>query len=506
MKKTHFKIRKLTIIIILAFAGLASYAQNSTLVNAFYSRAQQEYTLKNYAQAISFLEMAEKELGTTINPKITYLQAKSHYQYDVNALKSKHLFLKFLNESNSTNHKTEEVSEIINDIENSNIVDSLGYFKDLSGRNGIKKTFFNEGNLHKVENYKNGLLDGVYQEYYENGKLFKEGVYNKGFLKGPLKTYYIHGTIKHITEYNESGKHGIQEKYNIDGTLAEILTYAIDNKNGSFKKFHEDGKTLKKEGSYKNNILAGIYKEYYNNGDISLSCIYKEGFKDGPEIKYYENGNQQWVKNYVNGKLRGIQKYFYDNKQLSKWEFYNDNGKQHGENKEYYKNGKLAITILYENGRVVDVIEQQNSKGRNINKSKVKQNPYAIGNIIKLYDNNKIRFYATYTDGVLDGEIKEYYENGQLKCEGFYNYGSRDGKFKYYYPSGVLKAIVNYKSNSELGFKDGEHIEYYETGEIAYKTTYQYNQEIQKISYYKNGTKSGEYNYLNDEWDYFPKM
>lgn len=497
-------MKKITLLILLTFIYFNGQTQNSTVVNAYYTRAQQEYTKENYEDAIAFLDRANAALANTVKPEITYLLAKSHYRYDINVLKAKQLFLKFLNEASSSNHKKEEVSEIIRYIETSDDIDSLGYFKDLSGRNGTKKTFFSNGTLQKTENYKNGLLDGPYQEYFENGILFKEGSYKKGNLDEILKTYHQNGNIKFITNYSESGKHGTEEEFDINGVLKQRLSYALNRKNGSFKTFYEDGKKIKVEGSYNDNILSGVYKKYYENGNLALSCIYgAEGFKDGPEIKYYEDGTQQWIKNYQKGKLRGIQKYFYDNKQLSKWEVFNDEGRQHGEHKEYYKNGQLAINILYENGYVIDVIEQQNAKGRSISKSKLKQNPYANGQITKLHDNNKVSYHAFYTDGVLDGEIKEYYENGQLKCEGFYNYGSRDGEFKYYYKNGTLKVQGNYKSNNELGFKDGVHTEYYETGELKRKTVYQYNKELEKTTYYKSGSKSGEYNYIIDDWEYF---
>tara|TARA_R110002049_G_scaffold309298_2_gene520496 strand:- start:18461 stop:19966 length:1506 start_codon:yes stop_codon:yes gene_type:complete len=497
-------MKHFTLLILFSLIYLSGNTQNSTLVNAYYTRAQQEYTQENYGQAISFLEKANEYLGATTNPEITYLLAKSHYRYDVNVLKAKQLFLKFRYEAKAGNHKTEEVSEIINDIENSDAIDDSGYFKDLSGRSGTKKTFFRDGTLQKSENFENGLLNGDYQENFENGILYKEGSYENGFLNGILKTYHNNGNIKLITHYSDSEKHGTEEVYNIHGILTETLSYALNKKNGSFKTFYEDGKKIKAEGSYKDNTFAGVYKKYYENGQLALSCIYgDEGIKDGPEIKYYKNGNQQWIKNYQKGKLVGIQKHFYDNKQLSKWEVYNEEGKQHGENIEYYKNGVLAINIRYENGHVIDVINQQNAKGRSVSKSKLKQNPYGTGQITKLHDNNKISYHAIYTDGVLDGEIKTYYENGQLKCEGFYNYGSRDGEFKHYYSTGTLKSEGHYKSNNELGFKDGLHTEYYETGELKSKTVYQYNKEIEKTTYYKNGNKSAAYNYVIDDWEYF---
>jgi uncharacterized protein len=499
-------MKKLTILLLLTFVCFNSYAQKSTLVKAYYLRAQEEYTQQNYEQAINFLERATEFAGNTINPDITYLQAKSHYINDVHVLKSKQLFLKFLYEASSNDYKRDEVSEIISDINSLVHIDASGYFKDLSGRNGTKKTFFSNETLQKVETFKNGKLEGIYQEYFENGKLFKEGTYENGVLSGKLKIYHLNGNIKLETSYSESGKHGIEQLFDDQGILTQSITYALNKKNGTFKTYFNDGKKIKEEGSYKADFLAGVFKQYHENGKLALSCIYGEdNSKDGPEIKYYYDGSQQWIKNFQHGKLRGIQKYFFENGQISKWEMYNDEGKLHGEIKEYYKNGKLAVNILYENGNVIDVIEQQNSKGSNINKSKLKQNPYGTGQITKLYDNNKVSYYAVYTDGVLDGEIKEFYESGQLKCEGFYNYGSRDGEFKHYYENGTLKEKGNYKSNYQLGFKDGEHTEYYETGEVSCKTIYQYNKEIEKTTYYKNGSKSGEYNYLKSDWNYFPE-
>ncbi|MFB9057542.1 toxin-antitoxin system YwqK family antitoxin [Mariniflexile ostreae] len=477
-------------------------AQSSTIVTAYYKRAQEEYAQHNYKQAIAFLKIAQVNAGTKTCPDITYLKAKAHYRHDINIVEAKQLFLKFLEEAPKIHSKFKEVLDVIRDIEISNKIDTFGYFKDPLNRNGTKKYYYNKEHLQKVETYKNGLLDGVFLEYFENGKLYREGHYEDGVMQGTFKSYSPSGIIKTITEYSSGVKHGIEKRYTTAGILAELYTYANNQKHGSFKTFHEDGKTIKEEGSYKGNQRVGIYKSYYENSSLAYSALYgSKGEKDGPEIKFYPNGTKEWVKNYLNGKLRGIQKYYYNTTQLSKWHVYNQNGLQDGENKEYHENGILAITILYENGRVIDVLEQQNSKGKNIRKSKLKKTPYGTGQIIKVYDNNTISYKAHYVDGLLDGDIKTYYKNGQLKCEGSYNYGSKHGEFKQYYITGVLKSKGAYKSNHAMGYKDGEHLKYYETGELLSKTVYQYNEEIEKTTYHKNGKKSAIYNYLNDVWD-----
>ena len=55
-----------------------------------------------------------------------------------------------------------------------------------------KKCFSNK---IKGKNYKNGLREGIAKTYYENGNLKFEGTFKNGVLDGSWKSYYENGDL-----------------------------------------------------------------------------------------------------------------------------------------------------------------------------------------------------------------------------------------------------------------------------------------------------------------------
>ena len=56
-------------------------------------------------------------------------------------------------------------------------------------KDGLVEEFYDNGQLYKKENYKNGKLDGLWEVYYENGQLRDRGNYKNG-LKDGLGEYF----------------------------------------------------------------------------------------------------------------------------------------------------------------------------------------------------------------------------------------------------------------------------------------------------------------------------
>jgi antitoxin component YwqK of YwqJK toxin-antitoxin module len=64
---------------------------------------------------------------------------------------------------------------------------------------------------------------------------------------------------------------------------------------------------------------------------------------------YGSSGKLYAIENYSNGKLHGIQKYYYESGKLKEIENYS-NGKIHGVRKGYYENGQIAHITNYKDG------------------------------------------------------------------------------------------------------------------------------------------------------------
>ena len=54
----------------------------------------------------------------------------------------------------------------------------------------------------------------------------------------------------------------------------------------------------------------GIYKEFYNGGELLLERPYKDGVPRGISTQYYPSGNKMDQVEYVNGKLKLIKVLF----------------------------------------------------------------------------------------------------------------------------------------------------------------------------------------------------
>ncbi len=175
----------------------------------------------------------------------------------------------------------------------------------------------------------------------------------------------------------------------------------------------------------------GVWKKYYDNGDIR----YKGQFKNGKEVgtfTFYEQGSPYpiivkefsassdtaFVKFYsksrvkTKGKMIGKQRvgkwtyYFSDGTQLFSEEFYKG-GKLNGVLKNYYMNGKETEITSYKAGK-----KHGNSK---------------------IFSEDGILIEeVNYVDGVLNGEAKYFDLKGVIKEKGLYENGKRKGKWEFY--------------------------------------------------------------------------
>ena len=79
----------------------------------------------------------------------------------------------------------------------------------------------------------------------------------------------------------------------------------IDTNKAVEKNYFASGKIKSEEyySNYKDNILDGKLKTWYENGQIRWEIDYKKGKYDGKLLTYWENGNPKRIDYYENGKL-----------------------------------------------------------------------------------------------------------------------------------------------------------------------------------------------------------
>jgi len=163
----------------------------------------------------------------------------------------------------------------------------------------------NETEKTNTENKKEvQIIDGI--AYYEN-KIFKSSVEVIYYKEGALFTQVIWGDgkpgrlgVSREGIYNNKKFTGKEVQYDEDGKLFKEITFKDGKKDGLYRRW--------KGGSY--------FQEYYKDGELDgLSerwiIKYEDGFEDGEQNRrkdgtwsyHKENGQLQFEKNYIEGKL-----------------------------------------------------------------------------------------------------------------------------------------------------------------------------------------------------------
>jgi len=172
--------------------------------------------------------------------------------------------------------KKEDAEELENKIDE-NIHNQ--YFEDLQF-----KVHFSDS--LEVEN-------GVYRKYYEGSKVIK-----------------IEGQVKN------NQPHRIWRTYYSSGNLESVVNYDKGAVNGEIFFYYDEKRNIKRiEASYDNNLLDGIYMEYWKNGAQKAKLSYEDGKLYGKAEYFYPSGKLKTKGKYKKGEKRG------------KWTFYDENGK-----------------------------------------------------------------------------------------------------------------------------------------------------------------------------------
>ena len=167
----------------------------------------------------------------------------------------------------------------------------------------------------------NGKKQGKWVKKYPNGKVAYEAYFINDKLVKEYKRYYKSGQLKLEVNYDK-------------------------NSNG-FAKLYWDTKKRMAEGNYVNtNVKDSVWNMYGVDGMLMVSVSYKNGIKDGREIKYYRNGKKSEILEWKNDVRDGIWNWYYDNGK-ARMKAHHKNGKREGSFWFYHENGLPYIKGKY---------------------------------------------------------------------------------------------------------------------------------------------------------------
>jgi antitoxin component YwqK of YwqJK toxin-antitoxin module len=207
----------------------------------------------------------------------------------------------------------------------------VGLNTSLSEKRIIKSEVEEKENLI----YHNGeLFTGVIFEKYENEQLKNEATYKEGKLDGNMISYYEHGKKKSIGLNN-------------------------DGSNIYVNNFYEDGVTYQSKDSCNGDLC--YLKSYYQNGNLKLDAIEKDGKPHGITKEYYENEQLKIEKKYNEGVINGTVLEYYENGQMKQKSVMKND--KLVEKKKWDENGKEVIPSKYKAKSVNYVLGRLKSPG-----------------------------------------------------------------------------------------------------------------------------------------------
>ncbi|WP_258543779.1 toxin-antitoxin system YwqK family antitoxin, partial [Parvicella tangerina] len=332
-------------------------------------------------------------------------------------------------------------------------------------------------------------LEGMAYEYDSTGRLITIREYTSGFLRNE----------EVINRFDENGK-----------------------KNGLWKEYYDNGE-LKWEGEFLHGELNGIVKEYTKKGALKTLEKYEFGSLDteSEEVVFFELEKEvrpdgsMLVGGYNNDMKQGIfREYDSTGTLISSYQYKDDQklaegmldtaGARTGSWKYYYPTGELKAEGDYLNGIKVNEWKFYFKNGDIQQKGKY-LNGAPHGTWTWWYSNGQVKREEGYRKGKEDGLVVEYDTLGNVLTSGEYIDGIQDGKWFYSvndhteegeYRDDVRHGIWIYKyKDGTLAFK-GEYINGLAIGKHKY---YYPNGKIYWEGKYDAGLKDGEWTKYNED-------
>ncbi|MDG5816506.1 hypothetical protein QA601_15520 [Chitinispirillales bacterium ANBcel5] len=223
----------------------------------------------------------------------------------------------------------------------------------------VYTTYNEDGNVVKVDRYKNWELHGVQEEFYENGNIISRIVYENNCPIDTLFSFYKDNSLRRVTPY-----------YN-----CEIHGHSI--------RLAPDGDTLA-ANEYRDGQLIGVHKLFFENNKLwRIDTYNNEGQRHGLRETWREDGTRKDSIVYDNGEIIELRTYFLNGK-VRNW--------------TRVKDGRQDSVIFYDpEGNITGKIENGSGKA------------------IRYSEDTTIRWFEVFEDGFrIDSRELEPGENPSL--------------------------------------------------------------------------------------------
>ena len=281
------------------------------------------------------------------------------------------------------------------------------------------------------------------------------------------------------------------------------------------------------EEGFEIELRHGLYKAYYQSGEIREKANFEYGNIVGTATTYHSNGQVAEVSNWEDGQYHGIIQYYFENGRIQE-EYVYTQGRLNGTQKNYYENGKLKKEAFYKDDLLWNIIANYDSTGKKldsltlVNGEGVMNDYYANGQLagkvhmaagdfhgpfMTFYENGQPQVVTHYKKGKKHGDYKSFYEDGTLMREATFYQDINSGPNKLYNEAGLLVWLTPFKappfdrSDSLLlglgSYDHGDGI----SGIVDPMGTLKGIRQGMERTYHNNGKLKSEALYINDEVD-----
>jgi len=220
-------------------------------------------------------------------------------------------------------------------------------------KQGVWRAYYSNGNIKSKITYKNSRPNGYAKIYYESGKLSEEGVWKGTKWVGEYKFYHENGKKAYDWNFDSNGKRsGTQKYYHDNGKLRIIGDWQAGKENGVIKQYDEKG-NLKSEKIYAEGEFNKKSSKFYAKKRVSIDDI-PDDTNATISKKPIEKTNTEKKYKVFDGNGRHILYNAY--KKVDREGVFSNGRLINGKRYYYNSDGKRIKTIIYENGRIKEVI------------------------------------------------------------------------------------------------------------------------------------------------------
>lgn len=148
-----------------------------------------------------------------------------------------------------------------------------------TGYTGIKQYMSGDYKVMDVT-FKNGVREGLMKSYYQDGKLRQTFWYVNGLRQDSAKWYYSEGEVFRSTPYVNDTVDGIQVQYYRTGKIKAKLGYKKGFRTPQLEEFNSDGKRVTKYPD----VVVNIKDNYSTNGSYTISMQLSD---NSQRVKFY---------------------------------------------------------------------------------------------------------------------------------------------------------------------------------------------------------------------------